>query len=188
MQTDTKNKILDIAADLLQDKGFNAFSYHHISSLLGIKNAAVHYHYPTKESLGIDIIRRARSNFAQITQEASSLHLYPWQQFDIFLDIYRKNLSDNHKVCLMGSLGAAYFTLPSGMQEEVKLMVNEILDWLTQLLESGRSSNNFTFKGDARSKATLITTSLAGALQMARITDNTHFHTVIDQVKADLSN
>jgi TetR/AcrR family transcriptional repressor of nem operon len=45
---DTKKRILDMAEDLLLTRGFNAFSYQHISSELGMKNAAIHYHYPKK--------------------------------------------------------------------------------------------------------------------------------------------
>ncbi|HEY3475881.1 MAG TPA: TetR/AcrR family transcriptional regulator, partial [Anaerolineales bacterium] len=49
----SKRTILNMAEDLLQYKGFNGFSYAHISSKLGVKNAAIHYHFPTKEDLSL---------------------------------------------------------------------------------------------------------------------------------------
>jgi len=33
---------MNMAEALLQDKGFNGFSYAHIASELGVKNAAIH--------------------------------------------------------------------------------------------------------------------------------------------------
>ena len=44
----TKDKILDLASNMLQEHGYNGFSYGHISKQLGVRNAAVHYHFPTK--------------------------------------------------------------------------------------------------------------------------------------------
>ena len=54
----TKRRILDLAENLLQRLGYNGFSYQHLSKELGIKNAAIHYHFPTKEELGVEIIER----------------------------------------------------------------------------------------------------------------------------------
>ena len=48
----TRGAILDAAEELLQRRGYNAFSYHHIAVQLGIRNAAIHYHFPAKEDLG----------------------------------------------------------------------------------------------------------------------------------------
>ncbi|MEL7005841.1 MAG: helix-turn-helix domain-containing protein, partial [Bacteroidota bacterium] len=44
-------------------RGYNAFSFSDISKPLGIKNAAIHYYYPTKEKLGIDILRKEQELF-----------------------------------------------------------------------------------------------------------------------------
>ena len=185
---DTKTKILDLAEAFLQDKGFNAFSYHDIAAQLGIKNAAVHYHYPTKEKLGIDIIQRARTRFAALQQRAVQRNDDPWHQLDLFLGIYRNNLLRQQKVCLLGSLGTDYFTLPNPTQTEIRLLVNEMLDWLTAVLEAGRTSGHFTFRGEAAHKAMAFTTSLAGALPMARITDNAHYFAIEKQLLLELGN
>ena len=59
----SKRTILNLAESLLQDKGFNGFSYAHIASELGVKNAAIHYHFPSKEELGLSVMRRYRERF-----------------------------------------------------------------------------------------------------------------------------
>ena len=57
---DTREEILNTAESLWQHRGYNAFSYHHIAVQLGIRNAAIHYHFPGKEDLGVELIRRYR--------------------------------------------------------------------------------------------------------------------------------
>lgn len=44
---DTRVRILDLAENLLLERGFNAFSYQHITRELDVKPAAIHHHYPT---------------------------------------------------------------------------------------------------------------------------------------------
>jgi len=50
--SDTAERILDIAQDLIQRRGFNAFSYHDIAAPMGIRKASIHYHFPSKADLG----------------------------------------------------------------------------------------------------------------------------------------
>lgn len=48
---DTRDKILDVADDLVQRVGLNAMSYTHISDAVGIRKASIHHHFPRKEDL-----------------------------------------------------------------------------------------------------------------------------------------
>ena len=57
---DTREKIMDRAAHLLMNRGFNGFSYRDISSHLGVKNAAVHYHFPAKADLAMALVDEYR--------------------------------------------------------------------------------------------------------------------------------
>ncbi|MFC7669875.1 TetR/AcrR family transcriptional regulator [Hymenobacter humi] len=55
---DTRTRIVDLAENLLLERGFNAFSYQHIARKLGVKPAAIHYHFPSKDDLGTAIVAR----------------------------------------------------------------------------------------------------------------------------------
>ena len=44
---ETKDKIRNLAEELIRTKGYNAFSYADLSAPLQIKNAAIHYHFPS---------------------------------------------------------------------------------------------------------------------------------------------
>ena len=59
----TKHQIILLADELFRTKGYNAFSYSDISKPLGIKNAAIHYHFPNKRDLANEIVRFHIENF-----------------------------------------------------------------------------------------------------------------------------
>ena len=54
---DTRSEIVRLAGELIRSIGYNAFSYADISQKLNIKNAAIHYYFPAKSDLGVEVIR-----------------------------------------------------------------------------------------------------------------------------------
>jgi len=100
--TNTQRAILDLAESFLQDKGFNGFSYAHIAKELGVKNAAIHYHFPSKEALACAVIQRYRDRFQLWINNARIKDLAPQEKLDWFFSIYTNTRADNGKVCLAG--------------------------------------------------------------------------------------
>jgi AcrR family transcriptional regulator len=182
----SKRTILNIAEDLLQDKGFNGFSYAHIASELGVKNAAIHYHFPTKEELSRAVIKRYRDRFRLWINNSRVKNLSPEKKLDWFLSIYSDMRVDQGKVCLVGSMEVEYNTIPEGLQAEVEALHRELLAWLRMMLAEGRDAGVFHFRGDPANKAALLLSSLQGALQMARALGPKKFRGVIKQLKVDL--
>jgi TetR/AcrR family transcriptional repressor of nem operon len=167
----SKRTIMNMAEDLLQFKGFNGFSYAHIASELGVKNAAIHYHFPTKEDLSIAVIKRYRDRFQLWINNSRVKDLAPEKKLDWFLSIYNDMRVEQGKVCLVGSMEALH---------------NELLAWLGDMLAEGREAGAFRFHGDPANKAALILSSLQGALQMARALGTKKFRDVIEQLRLDL--
>jgi TetR/AcrR family transcriptional repressor of nem operon len=182
----SKRTILNLAESLLQDKGFNGFSYAHISSELGVKNAAIHYHFPTKADLSVAVIRRYRERFKLWINNTRIKDLSYEKKLDWFFSIYTDLRADQGKICLVGSMEAEFNSIPGALQEEVRAMHMELLAWLQTTLAEGRQAGAFQFKGEPADKAGLIMSSLQGALQMARALGAKKFRDVIGQLKLDL--
>ena len=182
----SKRTILNLAEALLQDKGFNGFSYAHIATELGVKNAAIHYHFPTKEDLSIAVIQRYRERFKLWVNNARIKDLAFEQKLDWFFSIYTDMRADQGKVCLVGSLEAEFNSIPTGLQTEVGALHKELLKWLETTLSEGREAGVFQFTGEPANKAALILSSIQGALQMARALGTKKFRDVIEQLKLDL--
>ncbi len=182
----SKRTILNLAEALLQDKGFNGFSYANIAAELGVKNAAIHYHYPSKEDLGIAVMQRYRERFKLWINNARVKDLSPEAKLDWFFSIYSNMRADQGKICLVGSMEAEFNSIPAGLQSEVQSLHKELLTWLQSTLMEGKDAGVFVFKGDPADKAALILSTLQGALQMARALGAKKFHNVIEQLKLDL--
>jgi len=182
----SKRTILNLAESLLQDKGFNGFSYAHISSELGVNNAAIHYHYRSKEALGCAVVKRYRDRFQLWINNSRVRDLSPEKKLDWFFSIYADTRADKGKVCLVGSMEAEYNSIPEALQEEVKGLHKEMLKWLETTLGEGRAAGVFHFNGEPANKAALILSSMQGALQMARALGTKKFHAVVEQHQQDL--
>jgi AcrR family transcriptional regulator len=182
-QKDTKTEILELAENLLLDRGFNGFSYANISSVLKIKNAAVHYYFPTKADLGVAIIQRARERFAGWTQNERMAAKPPAEKLESFFRQYLRFLEAGQQVCLGGALETDFKTLPPEMQVETQKFASDILVWMEGVLEEGREKQIFSFPGEARDQAILILSSLQGALQMTRAAGPSCLHLAMAQIR-----
>lgn len=81
----TKERILDIAENLIMSRGYNGFSYKNISLELNVKNAAIHYHFPAKKDLGLAVIRRAQSRFKKWDVMLSNQDISPVDMLQLYI-------------------------------------------------------------------------------------------------------
>jgi TetR/AcrR family transcriptional regulator, transcriptional repressor for nem operon len=180
---DTKNQIIDLAESLLLQRGYNGFSYTHISSALHVKNAAIHYHFPTKTELGVAIIQRARQQFEKwIIHPRMASMGFP-KKLDAFFDIFRDFLKFEGHVCLGSALEHDFNTLPAQMQEEARGLIYDFLTWLERLFKEGREAGDFSFSGKPKEQAVFVLAALQGACQMVRATDKTYLDMAIRRIK-----
>ena len=184
--TNAKRTILELAESLIQEKGFNGFSYAHIAEAMGVKNAAIHYHFPGKEDLGRTVVKRYRDRFQLWVNNARVKDFPPEKKLDWFFGIYKSMRADNGKVCLAGSLETEFNSLPESVRDETKALTGDLLAWLEAVLIEGRQAGVLHFNGDPADKAALILSSLQGALQMARALGTKKFHAVVEQNRQDL--
>jgi len=177
---------MDLAETFIQEKGFNGFSYAHIAKELDVQNAAIHYHFPTKEELVCAVIQRYRDRFQLWINNSRIKDLPPQEKLDWFFSIYTDTRADSGKVCLAGSLETEFNSLPDSLREQTEALTRELLTWLQATLQEGKDVGIFHFGGDSASKAALILASLQGALQLARALGTDKFHAVVAQHKQDL--
>lgn len=181
----TRERIMELAEELILTKGYNAFSYQDISSELGIKNAAIHYYFPSKANLGTSIVKNNRQRFEEMVENMEIRKFDESKQLESFLRVYVKS-NREQKICVIGSLGPDFNTLPEPSQNELKNMTNRIIQWLSTILESGKKKGVFSFKGEARNRALLILSNMVASLQLARIMDKAEFKNIHQSLLEDL--
>lgn len=179
----TKEEIVKLGEHLILAKGYNAFSYNDISSTLGIKNAAVHYHFPTKADLGVAVLHGQKVNLELLIQKVQ--HKDPLTKLKAFLQIYSHHKSENH-ICIVGSLATDLHSLDTFIEKDLKDLTATILTWVTTILQEGKETNIFVFEGSARTKALMIITNMLASLQLCRLTGDADFKKIKDTVLKDI--
>ena len=182
-KTDTKKLILDIAEDLLLDRGYNGFSYKYIATSLNIKNASIHYHFPAKTDLGVAIIQRATKRFEKWAGYIDGKDLPYSKKLDEFFLLFKRFVEQNQQICLGGALETDFKTLPEEMQEETRLFISGTLSWLENFLAQGRKKGDFNFPGTAKDQALLMIACVQGIIQIVRVTTPSSFDETVKQIK-----
>jgi TetR/AcrR family transcriptional regulator, transcriptional repressor for nem operon len=164
---DTATRILDLAEELVQTRGFSGFSYADVAARLDVTPASLHYHYATKADLGEALIRRYRERFMSALEAVEVRSAQAPAMLDAYARIYADVLRLK-RMCLCGMLAAGYETLPEPMRQEVVQFFDENEAWLVRVLEQGRTAGTIAFNGSASVVAQSIISGLEGALLIAR--------------------
>ncbi len=180
---DTKGQIIQLADDLIREKGYNAFSFHDISKTIGIKTASIHYHFPAKSDLGVAVIEQHINMLNHIIEQYKNKSSI--EKLDKLLSIYSHIKSEN-KVCLVGSLATDLNTVDESIKAKLKTFASLMLDWVSNFLEEGRNSDVFQFEGMPRTKAVMIISNMLAIVQLSRLTSDKDFKIVKDTIKQEL--
>jgi len=184
--SDTREQIMDRAAQLLMSRGFNGFSYRDISSHLGVKNAAIHYHFPAKTDLALALVDEYRRILRKGTSEFMAYGGSALQQLEGFFEFTTKQCHVGRCICPFGAFSVDYNELPDELRDATQNFMEESIKWLTRVMEVGRDEEEFSFNGDPRAKAVTVLAALQGARQLARIHGIELLNDVVTQVRQDL--
>ena len=181
-----KDQIIDRAYELMLQRDLNGFSYRDISEPLGIKNAAIHYHFPNKMDLiralveeNIQAVRRGTSEFMAYGGKAR-------KQLENMFDYTCKQCECGRPLCLAGALAVAYDELPEEIRKANDRFISDSQKWLTKVLTVGREQEEFEFKGDPAIKAMSILATIQGARQLARVHGMDILQDLFQQIRLDL--
>ena len=173
--SETRDAIIQLGDLFLRKKGYNAFSYADISKNLGIKNAAIHYHFPTKPDLVVSIVEDHIERFEIFKREIQEKKVK--DKITAFLNIYEK-IQTEQKVCLVGALATDWDTIDENSKKKLQEMAAGIIQWLTSVLSEGLKSKELSFQEPPKTKALLIITNMLAATQLARITGAKDFNLI----------
>jgi TetR/AcrR family transcriptional repressor of nem operon len=166
-QTDTAQRILDVAERLVQSRGFNGISYADIASELSITKASLHYHFPGKAELGEALIVRYTARFADALEKIDGCVSDARAKLDAYAGLYAEVLRGK-RMCLCGILAAEYETLPQPMRAAVLRFFDDNEVWLADVLARGQTEETLSFDGSPSEAAQTILSGLEGAMLVAR--------------------
>lgn len=167
----TQDAILDVAQELAQHRGFNAFSYRDIAREVGIQAPSIHHHFPSKEALGNHLLERFRTTFNGYLHDIDQRGGPVRDRLESYVGLFEETLTSG-RMCLCGMLAAELESLPESMRERVRLFFEDNERWLSGLLEQGRDNGELAFEGPAIEIAAPFIAALEGAMMSARALNN----------------
>lgn len=185
--TSTRELILDSAQALVQSRGVNAFSYADIAADLGIKKASIHYHFPSKQDLEVELLQRYTGTFTTGLQSIAASTRGSVKQLEDYAQMYAATLRSN-QVCMGGMMASDAGTLPEQLSPLLNAFFDGQVQWLTTVLKTGQHASELNFTGPAKSQAIVFLSALQGGLLIANATGNIDnfkalTHTLIDGLK-----
>lgn len=171
MKQNTAKQILDTAQSMVCNRGYSAFSYADIAKQVGIRKASIHYHFPSKDDLVRELVKRYREVLERKCQGIEQQNITPQKQLEQFVNLYRDGLQDN-QICLCGMLTADFAVLNSEIQTELQTFFSVTESWLARLLKRGIEAKVWNLTQSVESEAKIIIAVLQGTQILARASDN----------------
>ncbi|RNC81198.1 MAG: TetR/AcrR family transcriptional regulator [Phycisphaera sp.] len=183
---DRKEQILEIATELIQTRGYTAFSYQDLSDRLGITKASIHHHFPSKANLGFAVAERystaVTASLAEVKQNTDD----PWEQLDGYVGQILQLIKTRDRICAAGAVHSEYNVVPESMSDAMARLAKHIIAWLTDVLEVGRREGMMDFPGKPEHQAALVFAAAQGAMQFGRAHGAVKARQIMDQIKESL--
>ena len=184
---DMSERLLDLAQEFIQTRGYNAFSYRDLADATGITTASIHYHFRTKSDLGQAVVVRHRERLIAHLAEVDSTVPSCATRIRHFTDLFVVTLDRNFQMCLCGMLAAEQRTLPPELNREVVAFFSVTEAWLTQTLREGIRREEIAVTGPVPRFARIVLATLEGAMLVARVTgQHSRLVEVISAIKSDI--
>jgi len=184
--SNTREQIIDKAFQLMLQRGLNGFSYRDISEPLGVKNAAIHYHFPNKMDLIKALIDENHQVLRRSTSEFMAYGGPAMPQLEGLFAFTMNQCQCGRPICMVGALAIDYDDLSEEIKDANNRFMKDSVNWLTKVMDTGREQNEFSFGGDAKSKALTILATIQGARQMARVHGVDFLERMFEQIRIDL--
>ncbi|MBY0381124.1 MAG: TetR/AcrR family transcriptional regulator [Xanthobacteraceae bacterium] len=165
----TSDDILRCARSLVVAGGYNGFSYADIAGVVGIRNASIHHHFPSKSDLVRTLVARyraeAEAGIAKLERQVSD----PVEQLRAYAGFWKACIADaNTSFCVCALLANEIPVLPEDVVHEVRAYFRSLSAWITSVLERGAKRGSFLLSGTPKAEAELFMATVHGAMLSAR--------------------
>ncbi|HVB96431.1 MAG TPA: TetR/AcrR family transcriptional regulator [Chloroflexota bacterium] len=180
-RANTTERILESAYELMQTRGYNAFSYADVAERVGIRTASIHYHFPAKADLAREVCARYRSALVEALATIDRELADPADRLHRFVALQGGGIDRRPPMCLCALLAAECPTLPEEVNVEVRGFLSDQEAWLTRVLSEGAATGLFSLAVTPDEAARVLRAGLEGAMLAARAYDDRKRYDAIAQ-------
>lgn len=169
-----RSRLLDTAADLFQEQGYNATGMRDIMAATGISSGALHHHFPTKQVLAMAVIAdrvapAVRETWIDPVRNASSLSR---SVAEIFADLIRAIERQGYvRGCPLNNLAVELSYASPEYREPLQAIFREWETTLAQRLSGTREGAHLD-RAQRAAAANFIIATYSGAMNLAKATQS----------------
>ena len=176
----TSDQILHCARTLIVAGGYNGFSYADIAKVVGIRNASIHHHFPSKADLVRTLVARYRQEAEAGLMKLEHNIADPLEQLQAYLGYWEACILDNSApFCVCALLAGEAQLLPAEVHREVKAHFLTLSAWLTGVMERGASKEVLSLSATPVDEAEAFLATVHGAMLSARAYGNPQIFTTV---------
>lgn len=161
-------RIADVAQALVQEVGYNGFSFEHISQAVGMRKASIHHHFASKVDLGVTVVKRYTQQFEESLRQVNKRFTSASERLMAYADLFEATFQKNQDLCACGMLGAESNSLDELLNIEVKRFFQINLNWLTGVIQDGLTQGALQSKHDASELSQALLSLLEGSMLVGR--------------------
>jgi TetR/AcrR family transcriptional repressor of nem operon len=167
--SNTSQKILHCARSLIVAGGYNGFSYADIAKVVGIRNASIHHHFPSKallvQALLASYKEELEAGIAGLERNVSD----PLEQLRAYTNYWEACITDETaSFCVCALLAGEMSILPEEVALGVRAHFRTLSAWLTSILERGAQQGSLVLTTQAKTEAEIFMAVVHGAMLSAR--------------------
>lgn len=166
--TNTREKILFIAEELIQKVGISAMSYQDISNAVGIKKASIHHHFPKKDDLVHELLNNSSSIYEEKYLMIMQKDISTDKKLEEITNIYATSLKEG-KICLIGMLSINTNLIVNNTNELLSNTIEKTEELFSSIFEQGQKDGTLVNKLSARQSASIFLSSLLGLQITSRV-------------------
>ena len=167
MKMNTKQNILQIGAEIIHRKGYNATGLQEILSAANVPKGSFYNHFKSKEDFGLQVIDFFTDFFAQFCKDIlEDSNRSPLGRLELLLDRFMEFFDSRGYTCgcPVGNLAQELGDLSPVFQEKLSKAIDTMVDYYTMILSEAQAAGEISKDINAKEAASFIVASWHGAL------------------------
>lgn len=161
-------RVVDAAQRLIQQYGYNGFSYDDIAREIDIKKPSIHHHFRTKADLVHTIVQRYADRFATLLRGIDASGGDAPARLARYGALFAATYEQDRRLCVCGILGAEAAAMSPEVALDVRAFFQLNLDWLAATIGEGERAGLLRVRGSAGEQAYGLLSTLEGAMMVGR--------------------
>ncbi len=178
-----RDRILQVAEEMFASQGYRAVSIRDIARACGVTNAALYYHFPSKEALFREVLLRHLDQLRERMVAAAQAHERFRDQLQAMLEVYATTLS-RHRVSMF-AWRRELLALKEASPDERKALIQQaqraVLDPLAAVLQEAIQRGELRPAAPPTTLAAMLAGLVSGALYAQRTPSSEEVRQAVQQ-------